>query len=174
MDGILVGAITQYHPYPPPRIGMTLQLISPYEAVVVASVDGLWDARRKVVADDARAFYESNSYHWQFAQETDVGLSSPLLYQRYVCSRAVHELFTLPPPPQPVTAPEGKGQTAKADEPSPAKQGLNAKETNMTPSAKAKEEVPPPSAAGPPIDVETLPPPMAVPPESVQLTSGQR
>src|SRR5262249_46044159 len=42
-DAIVAGTLSHYTPYFRPRIGLTLQAISPDLGRVVASVDGLWD-----------------------------------------------------------------------------------------------------------------------------------
>ena len=44
-QAILFGKVTQYYPYTPPKIGLSLIMISPAEGVAIASADGLWDAR---------------------------------------------------------------------------------------------------------------------------------
>src|SRR6266849_3413260 len=110
VDGVLLGSVTHYHPYSPPRIGLTLQLISPGLAMVVASVDGLWDARDRVLADQARTYYRQ-SFNPLLAlaegdlppPEGDLALSSPQLYQRFVCHQVTQALTRpaapVPPPP---------------------------------------------------------------------------
>jgi hypothetical protein len=106
-DGILVGAVTHYQPYSPPRIGMTLQLVSPSQAVVVASVDGLWDGRHKNIADSVRAYYDQvNHPLLGLHDESDLALASPLLFQRFVCNQAAQALVNpgpVRPPPPPVS-----------------------------------------------------------------------
>ena len=43
-QAVLFGQVTQYHPYNPPRVGLSLLMIHPAEGIVIASSDGLWDA----------------------------------------------------------------------------------------------------------------------------------
>jgi len=57
-DVILVGTLTHYSPYQRPRIGLTLQAISPDLGQVVASVDGMWDSTDHDVAERVRAHYQ--------------------------------------------------------------------------------------------------------------------
>jgi hypothetical protein len=97
-DAILVGAVTQYHPYPPPYLGLTVHLVSPTSAVVVASVDGLWDGRDKKLAKEARVYYRQGSHPLlQPGQESDVALASPRLFQRFVCNCVAHALVEFQP-----------------------------------------------------------------------------
>jgi hypothetical protein len=107
VDGVVFGAVTQYHPYAPPRIGLSLQMVSPAQAVVVASVDGLWDARHKELADRARDYYGHEGHWFQSIPPSDLAVASPQLYQRFVCHQAALALTHVPPP---ATAPSAPGQ----------------------------------------------------------------
>jgi len=101
VDGILVGSVTQYHPYVPPRIGLALQLICPGEGVVVASVDGLWDARQKELAEEARVYYRDTVCLFHAPSASELAITSPQLYQRFVAHEVVEALVDRPPPPAP-------------------------------------------------------------------------
>jgi hypothetical protein len=102
-DAILTGTLSHYSPYQRPRIGLTLQMISPDLGRVVGSTDGLWDANVHAVADRARTFYTrdrspggkvcdhilgtiDNDY------AADLVLESPHLFGRFVCHEAAHLL----------------------------------------------------------------------------------
>jgi hypothetical protein len=99
-DGILVGVVTQYHPYPPPRIGLTLHLISASRGVEVASVQGIWDARDRRLAEEAKIYFRKTIFpRLNPSQESDVGLESPLLYARFVCNQAAQALVSPGPSP---------------------------------------------------------------------------
>jgi hypothetical protein len=87
-DAVLCGAVTHYHPYAPPRVGLSLRLISTAESVVIASVDGLWDARDLAVAEEARAYYGHTMTMNHVISGQDVILTSPQLFQKYVCAQA--------------------------------------------------------------------------------------
>ena len=108
-DVIVMGAVTQYSPYAPPRLGMVLQAVSPGDGAVIASVDGLWDSTNPLVAQRARDFY----LQWCKAHDepftAELALSSPRLFQRFVCSEAAHVLVGSPlklkPPPIKLVAP---------------------------------------------------------------------
>src|SRR5262249_35075761 len=61
-DVIVHGIVTQYSPYPRPRMGLILQAIGPQEAKVVASVDGLWDTTDDAVAERCRIYYRQSAH----------------------------------------------------------------------------------------------------------------
>src|SRR5438132_1207373 len=87
---------------PPPCLGLTMQLISPTSAVVVASVDGLWDGRDKQLARRARVYPRQTSHPLlQPGQGLDVALASPRLFQRFVCNEVAHALVEGEPPSPP-------------------------------------------------------------------------
>jgi hypothetical protein len=92
-DAILFGAVTQHRSCAPPRIGLSLRLVSTSEAVVIASVDGLWDASDRTIAEQARGYHE-----WRVGQTysllaDDLILVSPHGYQRFVCHAATRALL---------------------------------------------------------------------------------
>jgi hypothetical protein len=86
-DTVLCGAVTYYDAYAPPRIGLSLRLISSAESIVIASVDGLWDARDLAVADEARSYYAQTMTMSQATAGQDAILTSPRLFQKYVCAQ---------------------------------------------------------------------------------------
>lgn len=97
---ILAGTLTHYSPYLRPRIGLSLQAISPELGRVVASVDGVWDATAHPVAGRARLFYSPQKTLAEKVCDRIVGtiddsfacdlvLESPHLYGQFVCSEAV-------------------------------------------------------------------------------------
>lgn len=91
-QAVLFANVTQYHPYAPPRVGMSLLLVSPAEGVAIASADGLWDARETTTALQAQAFYKQ-SLNWpQSLMGADRILESPDVYQRFVCQQVASSL----------------------------------------------------------------------------------
>lgn len=130
-DVILVGTLAHYSPYQRPRIGLTLQAISPDLGQVAASVDGLWDSTEHDVAERARLYYARILTHkqrlhdyafgrWENSYGSDLVLESPHLFQRFVSYEAVHLLVGQPlgrsGPPQapPVWAPGSVLLTVKS------------------------------------------------------------
>ena len=101
-DLIVLGTVTQYSPYRLPRLGVVLQVISPADGVVVASVDGLWDGTHQDIAGRARAYYREGARGGRAAPFPEtLALESPEYFQRFVCHEAVEALLTIPQPPQP-------------------------------------------------------------------------
>jgi nucleotide-binding universal stress UspA family protein len=105
-DLIVVGTVSQYSPYRLPRLGLTLQVVSPADAVVVASVDGLWDSTRLDIAGRARAYYREAAKGGRSAPFPEtLALESPQYFQRFVCHEAVAALLAVPRPPPPPVVP---------------------------------------------------------------------
>ncbi len=91
-QAILFGQVTQYHPYPPPRVGLSLIMISPGEGVAIASADGLWDAREAETAHQAQAYLHQKLNWRQSLMGVDRALESPDVYQRFVCQQVATSL----------------------------------------------------------------------------------
>ncbi len=117
-DIVLHGTITEYSPYPRPRVGIVLQAVAPAEAKVVASVDGLWDANNLPIAKRAQNYYlqrkkELGPYHeanWIWPDDghaDELALLSPALYHRWVCSELAAILVQDPATTGTVFAPHG-------------------------------------------------------------------
>ncbi len=96
-DVLILPTITQYSPYPRPRMGVVLQAVAPAEGKVIASVDGVWDTTDGGVAEQVRAYYRQRpkplpTYirnHTIAADDNfaaDLALDSPALFQRWVAS----------------------------------------------------------------------------------------
>lgn len=86
-QAVLFGLVTQYHPYAPPRVGLSLIMISPGEGVAIASADGLWDARETVTAHQAQQYVHQKLNWRQSLIGSDRALESPDVYQRFVCQQ---------------------------------------------------------------------------------------
>lgn len=108
-DVIVHGIVTQYSPYPRPRLGLIIQAVGPEEAKVVASVDGLWDTTDIAIAERLRTYYRQRPRerppfvrnHVIVSDDAFAGelaLDSPALFQRWVCREAVLTLVGLPVP----------------------------------------------------------------------------
>jgi hypothetical protein len=108
-DVVIHGVVTQYSPYPRPRLGIILQAVGPMQAKVVASVDGLWDTTDKRISDRLRTFYRQRPRerppfirNYVIASDdafaSELALDSPALFQRFVCHEAALTLLGLPVP----------------------------------------------------------------------------
>ncbi len=89
---ILFGNVTQYHPYSPPRVGLSLLLVSPAEGVAVASSDGVWDAREHTTSAQAVNYYRESLRWPQNLMGAERVLDSPDVYQRFVCQQVASSL----------------------------------------------------------------------------------
>ena len=101
-QAVLFGTVTQYHPYSPPRVGLSLLMISPGEGIVIASSDGLWDGREAGTAAQAKNYYKQTLDWPQSVLGADRVLESPDVFQRFVCQQIAH---TLTPPAEPLIVP---------------------------------------------------------------------
>ena len=105
IDTVLVGTVTQFKPYAPQCVGLSLRLVSPPAAAIIASLDGLWDARDPQLAGIAQGNCGPNSIFPSAALnpdsncaalKADLNLLSPQQFQRFVCRQAVQVLLTPP------------------------------------------------------------------------------
>jgi hypothetical protein len=158
-DLIVLGTISQYSPYRLPRLGLVLQVVSPADAVVVASVDGLWDSTHQDIAARARAYYREGARGGRNAPFPEtLALESPQYFQRFVCHEAVAALLAVPPPEPPPGAAEAAGGTAGAAGGGPGCGVAPCAATKAAPAARTakaddaktgddKPNVPPPETA---------------------------
>ncbi len=91
-QAVLFGQVTQYHPYNPPRVGLSLLMVHPAEGIVIATSDGLWDARETETAAQAKQHY-GQSLSWpQNMLGADRVLESPDVFQRFVSQQIATSL----------------------------------------------------------------------------------
>ncbi len=108
-DVVIHGTVSNYSPYPRPRLGLVIQAVGSQEGKVVASVDGLWDSTDLAIAERVRVTYRERARErppWirnhviasddSFA--ADIALDSPNLFRRFVGREAVLTLLGLPVP----------------------------------------------------------------------------
>jgi hypothetical protein len=101
---VITGTVSHLSPYFRPRIGLTLQAISPDVGRVVASVDGLWDSNSGVVAARARSYFAPKHPRlrrrligaFDGAYADDLVLESPHLFAQFVCGEAARLLVGVP------------------------------------------------------------------------------
>ena len=91
-QGVLFTKITEYHPYTTPRIGLSLLLVSPAEAVVVAAADGLWDLREAQTQGRARNYVKQNLDFGESLFDTERVMTSPHNFQRFVAYELANAL----------------------------------------------------------------------------------
>jgi hypothetical protein len=146
-DVVVCGTVTQYSPYPRPRIGLVLQAVGPAEAKVVASVDGLWDTTDSHVAERCRVYYRqrvhprlpvvrNNVIASDDVFASELALDSPALFQRWVCHEAVLALLGQPVPG--VIAPHPNSHTAAVAGAANSAQSNCVPVSSGTPNGKVK------------------------------------
>ncbi len=97
-DVILLPTVSQYSPYPRPKLGVVVQAVAPAAGKVVASVDGVWDASDGGIAEQVRTYYRQRptplpAYvrnHTIVADDNfaaDLALESPALFQKFVANK---------------------------------------------------------------------------------------
>jgi hypothetical protein len=150
-DVIIHGTVTEYSPYPRPRIGIVIQAVAPHEAKVIASVDGLWDANHLPIAKRAQNYYmqrkhklgpyEEANWIWPDDGHADeLALLSPRLYQRWVCSELVAILVQDPAIVGTVFAPHGTKAVTPVKRPYEIPGEPVAPAAGQQPKAEAKAE----------------------------------
>ena len=92
-QAVLFVNVTQYHPYVPPRLGVSLLLVSPSEGIVIASTDGLWDARETAISAQAQAHFKQTQSWPQSLIGSERVLESPDVFQRFVCEQIAVALY---------------------------------------------------------------------------------
>lgn len=164
-DAILFTTITQYQPYTPPRVGLSLRLVRPQDGAVFAAVDGLWDARDCAVAQQARSYamLVLNTEHSLLA--CDLAIESPSLFRRFACHNAVEALVNpVPYPPAGDVQPASGIQPTPAGPPPAGQPGATPQvPTPMNPAFNTP--YPPPM---PPADL-SVPPDPAIPPPALPV-----
>lgn len=123
-DVIIYGTITQYSPYPRPKVGIVIQAINPNDGKVIGSVDGLWDANNLPIAKRAQGYYLQRKprgpyveANWIFPDDghaDEIALLSPALFQRYVCSEVSSILVQDPSATGVIFAPHGSDAVTPA------------------------------------------------------------
>lgn len=123
-DVILSVSLSHYSAYFRPRIGLTVQAISPDVGKVVASVDGLWDSNNLAVAERAHLFYVRQRSVAECVRDHVCGtidtayadelvLSSPHLFQRYVAAEVSRLLVGDPELLERLRPPEPKAEEVR-------------------------------------------------------------
>lgn len=89
LDGVLVGAVTAWRAYTPPRLGLRTHLVSVHSGSVVWAVDAIYDAGDRSTVSDLRHFHDhvlardDNLHGWEFAT------IAPTRFAAYVANRFV-------------------------------------------------------------------------------------
>lgn len=94
-DAVLFASVTQYHPYAPPRVGLSLLMVSPSEGIPIATLNGMWDAREINVATQAQAYFKQNLNWKRSLLGSERVIDSPDVFQRFVCHQIATALYPM-------------------------------------------------------------------------------
>jgi hypothetical protein len=89
VDGVLIGSITSYRPYPPINLGLRLQLISLHSGRTVWAADGLYDSNDALILEDLQHYAGSFAAAEASMHGWELNLLAPRKYAAYVAHRLV-------------------------------------------------------------------------------------
>jgi len=93
-DAVLFAHLSDYHPYPPLRVGWRIKLIAGAQARVVWSVDELFDASQPRVVSSARRFYQAHQWGVSANGHSRAILDSPRRFGAYTIAETLGTLGT--------------------------------------------------------------------------------
>lgn len=93
-DGIMFSHLSEYHPYPPLRLGLRMKLVAGPESAIVWSVDEVFDAGQPRVVNSARRFYQNHRWGVQANGHSRAILDSPRRFGAYAVHEALQTLGT--------------------------------------------------------------------------------
>jgi hypothetical protein len=86
-DGVLFGVLTQFRPYEPLVLGMSVELASVGTGEVVWSSSGLYDAGTQAVTQDVHNYSNTQLARTSSLEGWRIVLMSPSRFTDYACSR---------------------------------------------------------------------------------------
>jgi len=95
VDAVIFGRVSQFHPYWPPRMGVVMHMVDVREGTVLASADGIWDARNKYVAGQAERYY-MQLHSQNTLPHSELMLHSPNYFQKFVAYQVTERLTQIP------------------------------------------------------------------------------
>ena len=84
---MLFAHLTEYHPYPPIRMGWNLKLVQATNSAVLWSVDEIFDASRQEVVNSARRYYKGHEWGIRTVGNSRAILDSPRRFAMYTLHR---------------------------------------------------------------------------------------
>jgi hypothetical protein len=91
-DGVLFGVLTQFRPYEPLIVGMSVELAAVGTGEVVWSSSGLYDASTKSVAQDVHNFHDTELARTTSLEGWRITMLSPSRFTDYACTRVAETL----------------------------------------------------------------------------------
>lgn len=87
VDAVVLGTITAWRAYTPPRLGMRTQMVSVHSGSIVWAVDSIYDANDRSMVSDLRHYYENVQTHDSMLHTWELDLLSPGRFSHYVAHR---------------------------------------------------------------------------------------
>ncbi|MGY8674375.1 MAG: hypothetical protein ACKVHO_17520 [Verrucomicrobiia bacterium] len=91
-DAVLFAHLTEYHPYPPIRMGWNLKLVQATNSAVLWSVDEIFDASRQEVVNSARRYYKGHEWGIRTVGNSRAILDSPRRFAMYTLHQMIRTL----------------------------------------------------------------------------------
>ncbi len=106
VDAVLHTRLNDYHSYWPPRIGLTIDVISTSDAKTLLSVNGQWDARNSYVMEQFDEYAKASSLASAYGSSY-FAIQSPQHFSKFVVHQIAAMVIYGIPKPQPPPSTEG-------------------------------------------------------------------
>lgn len=87
IDGVLIGTVSSYRPYPPMRLGLRVQLVSLHSGRTVWAAEGLFDANDARTREDLQHYAETFAAAEASLHGWELNLIAPSKFAHYVAHR---------------------------------------------------------------------------------------
>ena len=91
-DGILIGEIRNFRPYPSMRVGLKLQLMDRRDGRLVWAIDNVWDTREKDIEERIRKFFNETIRYGYKPINWRIAMMSPKIFEKFVAFEAAETL----------------------------------------------------------------------------------
>lgn len=89
VDAIVLGTVTAFRAYTPPRLGMRTQMVSVHSGSIVWAVDAMYDSNDRSMVSDLRHYYVNVETHDGNLHGWELDLLAPHRFCHYVAHRFV-------------------------------------------------------------------------------------
>jgi hypothetical protein len=83
-DAIILGTVTEYHPYPHMTMGLNLKLIDLRDGQLVWAVEEIWDTSDKRTEYRIERYYNTNTRSALMPFHKELMATSPIKFQKFV------------------------------------------------------------------------------------------
>ena len=91
-DGILIGEIRNFRPYPAMQVSLYLRLMDLRDGRCVWAIDNVWDTRDKDTKDRVRKFFNKQIRVGYKPVNWEIGLMSPRIFLKFVAFESAQTL----------------------------------------------------------------------------------